>query len=250
MDLLVTLTYYLFFVGYISMGAAFVFFWTERSNVKDKLPMTLSGLIVLIAAVHYYYMRGEFVDLMEASSFERFVAITPIRYIDWILTTPLMVFKFVYVLKQDRAWGIKLMVLDFAMILTGLIGELVMAEAYVSDDGYSTGIGPRALWGLASGIFYFWLVWELWSKRPEGVELQPVMTFQKVEGDEATKAYVTLLRFVLIGWGIYPIGYLIPTYFATTGAVFDWVNIIYNIGDFVNKIGFGFATYLLVKGSE
>ena len=230
------------------MGAAFVFFWTERSNVKDKLPMTLSGLIVLIAAVHYYYMRGEFEALATATPFARFVAITPIRYIDWILTTPLMVFKFVYVLKADRNWGLKLMALDFAMVLTGLFGELRLLEMDLAD-----GLDPmRAVWGTLSGIFYFWLVYELWSKRPEGIELAPVMTFQAIEGDEATKTYVTLLRFVLIGWGIYPIGYLIPTYFAGAGAadVFDWVNIIYNIGDFVNKIGFGFATYLLVKGSE
>ena len=231
------------------MGAAFVFFWTERSNVKDKLPMTLSGLIVLIAAVHYYYMRGEFEALATATSFDRFVAITPIRYIDWILTTPLMVFKFVYVLKADRNWGIKLMVLDFLMVLTGLFGELrLMSDEFVLGDVDAM----RAVWGTLSGIFYFWLVYELWNKRPEGIELAPVMTFQAIEGDEATKTYVTLLRFVLIGWGIYPIGYLIPTYFAgaDAAAVFDWVNIIYNIGDFVNKIGFGFATYLLVKGSE
>ena len=229
------------------MGAAFIFFWTERSNVKDKLPLTLSGLIVLIAAVHYYYMRGEFEALAAASSFDRFVAITPIRYIDWILTTPLMVFKFVYVLKADRNWGLKLMALDFAMVLTGLFGELRLAEMELGSVD-----GMRVVWGTLSGIFYFWLVYELWNKRPEGVELAPVMTFQAIEGDEATKAYVTLLRFVLIGWGIYPIGYLIPTYFAgaDAAAVFDWVNIIYNIGDFVNKIGFGFATYLLVKGSE
>ena len=229
------------------MGAAFIFFWTERSNVKDKLPLTLSGLIVLIAAVHYYYMRGEFEALATATSFDRFVAITPIRYIDWILTTPLMVFKFVYVLKADRNWGIKLMVLDFLMVLTGLFGELRLAEMDLGSVD-----GMRVVWGTLSGIFYFWLVYELWNKRPEGIELQPVMTFQAIEGDEATKTYVTLLRFVLIGWGIYPIGYLIPTYFAgaDASAVFDWVNIIYNIGDFVNKIGFGFATYLLVKGSE
>lgn len=232
------------------MGAAFIFFWTERSNVKDKLPLTLSGLIVLIAAVHYYYMRGEFEALAAASSFDRFVAITPIRYIDWILTTPLMVFKFVYVLKADRNWGLKLMALDFAMVLTGLFGELRLLEMDLAD-----GLDPmRAVWGTLSGIFYFWLVYELWSKRPEGIELAPVMTFQAIEGDEATKTYVTLLRFVLIGWGIYPIGYLIPTYFtgalSADSAIFDWVNIIYNIGDFVNKIGFGFATYLLVKGSE
>ena len=48
-------TFFLFFVGYISMGAAFVFFMSERSNVAPqyRTTMTISALIVGIAAFHY-----------------------------------------------------------------------------------------------------------------------------------------------------------------------------------------------------
>ena len=63
-DGLELVTFFLFFVGYISMGAAFVFFMSERSNVAKeyRTTMTISALIVGIAAFHYYYMRGVYVD--------------------------------------------------------------------------------------------------------------------------------------------------------------------------------------------
>ena len=58
-DTLGLITFFLFFVGYISMGAAFVFFMAERSSVAPqyRTTMTISALIVGIAAFHYYYMR-------------------------------------------------------------------------------------------------------------------------------------------------------------------------------------------------
>ena len=48
-----------FFIGYIAMLAASVFFFIERNSVSHKWKMSLlvSGLITGIAAVHYYYMR-------------------------------------------------------------------------------------------------------------------------------------------------------------------------------------------------
>jgi len=51
-DSLELLTFFLFFVGYIAMGAAFVFFMSERSNVAPqyRTTMTISALIVGIAA--------------------------------------------------------------------------------------------------------------------------------------------------------------------------------------------------------
>ena len=54
-DKLALLTYFLFFVGYIAMGAAFVFFMSERGNVAPqyRTTMTISALIVGIAAFHY-----------------------------------------------------------------------------------------------------------------------------------------------------------------------------------------------------
>ena len=50
-DTLKTMTFFLFFVGYIAMGAAFVFFMSERNNVAPqyRTTMTISALIVGIA---------------------------------------------------------------------------------------------------------------------------------------------------------------------------------------------------------
>ena len=54
------LTFFLFFVGYISMGAAFIFFVMERNSVAEeyRTTMTISALLVGIAAFHYYYIGG------------------------------------------------------------------------------------------------------------------------------------------------------------------------------------------------
>ena len=83
-----TMTFFLFFVGYIAMGAAFVFFMSERNNVAPqyRTTMTISALIVGIAAFHYYYMRGVYADYGEVS--------VEYRYMDWIITVPLMALKF------------------------------------------------------------------------------------------------------------------------------------------------------------
>ena len=77
-----------FFLGSVAMLAATVFFFVERSSVADewKLSMTVSGLITLIAAVHYYYMRDVWVS--------SYMSPTEFRYIDWILTVPLMCVEF------------------------------------------------------------------------------------------------------------------------------------------------------------
>ena len=47
-----------FFIGYMAMMAASVFFFFERGTVdaKWKTSLLVSGLITFIAAVHYYYM--------------------------------------------------------------------------------------------------------------------------------------------------------------------------------------------------
>ena len=46
------------------MGAAFIFFVMERNSVAEeyRTTMTISALIVGIAAFHYYYMRGAYVE--------------------------------------------------------------------------------------------------------------------------------------------------------------------------------------------
>ena len=64
-------------------------------------------------------------------------------------------------------------------------------------------------------------------------------------------AHKTLCWFVLVGWAIYPVGYILGTegglfgaqLVSDIGAAQQAMNVVYNIGDAVNKIGFGLVVY-------
>ena len=215
-----------FFLGSMAMLAATVFFFVERSNVSAewKMSMTVSGLITGIAAVHYYYMREVWVTSG--------ISPTEFRYIDWILTVPLMVVEFYLLTKvnfQKLVWA------SIVMLVTGYFGE--------------AGIGPLspALWGLLSGAAYFYIAYD--------VVMGEVGTAAAAAGGKIANANTLLTRFVIIGWGIYPLGYLIGTadgqwYSFMSGMVdADMRDLIYNVGDAINKIGFGLVVWAAAKDS-
>ena len=99
-----------FFIGSMAMAAASVFFFMEMWSVEKKwrTSMLVSGLITFIAAVHYYYMR----DFWATTG----TSPTEFRYIDWILTVPLMCVEFYLITKKA---GAKM----------GLLWELILASA-------------------------------------------------------------------------------------------------------------------------
>lgn len=118
------------------------------------------------------------------------------------------------------------------MLVTGYFGEAV----------YTEGSGP-ALWGLVSGIAYFWIVYEIWFGSAKKLAV--------AAGGSVLKAHKTLCWFVLVGWAIYPIGYMA----GTTGwydGISEGLNmdVIYNIGDAINKIGFGLVVYGAAVASQ
>ena len=57
--------------------------------------MLVSGLITFIAAVHYFYMRDYWASFGESPTF--------FRYVDWILTVPLMCVEFYLITKKAGA---------------------------------------------------------------------------------------------------------------------------------------------------
>merc|ERR1711939_29488 len=73
--------------------AATVFFYAEASTVNDhwKTSLHVGGLVTLVAAVHYMYMREYWVQ----------VHASPIvyRYVDWSITVPLQMIEFNLILK-------------------------------------------------------------------------------------------------------------------------------------------------------
>ena len=63
----------------MALIASTVFFFLERDRVsaKWKTSLTVSGLVTLVAAVHYFYMRDVWVATGSTP--------TVFRYIDWLI---------------------------------------------------------------------------------------------------------------------------------------------------------------------
>ncbi len=138
------LTTFTFFIGCMAMMAASVFFFLSMGSVDDKWKTSLlvSGLITFIAAVHYLYMREYYMEYGQSPTF--------FRYVDWILTVPLMCVEFYLILRAAGATKshlTHLVVASTIMLVTGFIGEA------------GTMAGGAALWGLFSGIAYFYIVY-------------------------------------------------------------------------------------------
>ncbi len=213
-----------FFIGSMAMAAATVFFFFQygRLDGKWKDSMLIAGLITFIAAVHYYYMR----DYWATNG----TSPTSFRYIDWILTVPLMCVEFYLILKafgakQGLLW--KMIGYSLLMLVAGYLGETVFRES-------------SALWGAISTVGYVGILYEVWfgsAKRLSNNSNDPKLQ----------RAFSTLAWFVFVGWAIYPIGYMaIETDGLLRGVLqIEAMDIIYNIGDAINKIGFGLVIYSL-----
>ena len=211
-----------FFVGCMAMMAASAFFFLSMNSYdrKWRTSILVSGLITFIAAVHYWYMRDYWAINGESPTF--------FRYVDWILTVPLMCVEFFLILKvagAKRSLMWKLIILSVIMLVTGFLGETVYRDA-------------AWLWGLISGIAYFAIVYEIWLGSAKKLAVEA--------GGAVLQAHKTLCWFVLVGWAIYPIGYMAGTpgwYEGIFGGLS--MDVVYNIGDAINKIGFGLVVYNL-----
>jgi bacteriorhodopsin len=226
-----TYTAFTFFIGTMAMMAAAAFFFMEMRNMEDKWKTSIlvSGIITFIAAVHYYYMRDYFTETQTSPTF--------FRYVDWMLTVPLMCVEFYLITKKAGAktsllW--KLIMASVVMLVTGYFGEAV-------DRGNSV------MWGVLSGAAYFYIAYLIWFGE--------VAKLAESAGPAVAKATRILAWFVLVGWAIYPLGYIIGTPGGLFGAFGSadpnpWMDVVYNIGDAINKIGFGLVIYALAKSES
>ena len=222
-------TGFTFFIGSVSMLAATVWFLMQHGVVDKKFKdsMLVAALITGIAAVHYFYMREQWV--MDKTS------PTELRYIDWILTVPLMVVEFALLTGVGMS---KLFWLSVVMLVTGYFGESGV-----------TGMLDAQIWGAISGAAYFWMAYEVGCLTIFGGPTGAVGKALASGSGKIPAAGRMLQWFVLVGWAIYPLGYMAGTdgWYNFVAISDDAMNIIYNLGDAVNKIGFGMAVWYAAK---
>ena len=233
-DALGRATFFLFFIGYISMGAAFVFFMSERNNVAPEFrtTMTISALIVGIAAFHYYYMRGVYIDTGAVS--------TDYRYMDWIITVPLMALKFPSLVGKDAITDNKVLGLGFTGVC--FVGALIMISfGYLGE----TGVMNEALGLILGGVG--WAMIMVATGLPFGLYDGLGVDNSKIR-EELVWSTDALRTFILVGWVIYPLGYLVGTDMVDAGSDGkEIMAILYNIADMINKIGFGIVAWMGAK---
>ena len=202
-----------FWIVSIGMWASTIFFFYEgmRVSAKWRTSMVVAGLITFIAAVHYMYMRDFWVATGESP--------TVYRYIDWVLTVPLQMVEFFLILVAAGA------AVSSGSFWRLLVGTLVMVVGgYLGEAGYIS-----VLLGFIIGMIgWAVIIWEIFR----GEASQAATTKESV-----TAAFNAMRLIVLVGWAIYPLGYVFGLMMGSVDA--DTLNWIYNLADFINKILFG-----------
>ena len=207
-----------FWLVSVAMVASTAFFFYEGMHVKKswRTSLVVAGLVTLIAGIHYYYMRGFWVSTGESP--------TIYRYIDWLLTVPLQMIEFYLILV---AAGLAVSSNVFWRLL---IGTLVMLlGGYAGEAGW---VSPSLgfVIGMAGWVV---IVFEIFRGEANVTASNNASIKQ---------AFGALRLIVLVGWAIYPIGYIfgfLTPMIGFGGEYENALNIIYNLADFINKILFG-----------
>lgn len=236
-----SLVYNAFSFTFAAMFATFIFLVLSRSSVAPALrgAITMSALVVAIAGYHYLrifenwqavYSINVSTGLYEANGKPFNDAY---RYIDWLLTVPLLVAELVAVMSLApgrKGWlTFRLATAAALMVILGYPGEI------------ATDTGTRALWGFLSTLPFLYILYELF------VGLGPAIN------QETGQAKILLrnIRLLLLAtWGFYPIVYLIPIVAGVSAAsagVIIAVQVGYCIADVLAKCGYGLMIYAIAK---
>ena len=197
--------------------ASTVFFFIERDRVaaKWKTSLTVSGLVTGIAFWHYLYMRGVWVETGESP--------TVFRYIDWLLTVPLLICEFYLILAAATN-------VAGSLFKKLLIGSLVMLVfGYMGEAGLMAAM-PAFVIGMLAWLYMIYVLYMGAGKAAVSSTSASVQT-----------AYNSMLLIIVVGWAIYPLGYVFGYLMGAVDSA--TLNLIYNLADFVNKILFGLVIW-------
>merc|ERR1712118_321193 len=215
-----------------SMMATTMYLWFRSFAVAEKYrsAVLISGFVTFIDA--YQYKPQTVKDgAMELGN----PALTGVpfndayRYMDWLLTVPLLLIEILLVMKLDpKTYSEKAKTLGVGsalMIVSGYYGELV-----ITGD-----LTPRWMCWFISMMFFLYIVYELLVGLSEAtnMEADPV-----IKGKIKTAQVMTV-----ISWCTYPIVYLFPMLGINAAHAVMGIQIGYCASDIISKCGVGLVIY-------
>jgi len=228
-----------------SMMATTMFLWFRSFAVKDqyKSAVLISGLVTFIAAYHYIRIFNSWVEAYEyapsklkdgametgAPTLTGVPFNDAYRYMDWLLTVPLLLIEILLVMKlpdaefSSKAWTLGLG--SALMIVSGYYGELV-----VTGD-----LTPRWMCWFVSMVFFLYIVFEL---------LVGLAAATNTETDPVVKGKIqTAQMMTVVSWCTYPVVYLFPMLGVNAAHAVVSIQIGYCVSDIISKCGVGILIY-------
>jgi len=215
-----------------SMMASTIYFFFHAHLVQHKYRTALcvSGLVTLIAMYHYLRIFNSWVEAYEfapvtADSTDYICRASgkpfndAYRYMDWLLTVPLLLIELILVMDLDKATeaalSVKLGGAAALMIVLGYPGEITLESST-----------RWFFWFLAMMPFCY-IVFTLFVGLKDAVDKQ----------DPAARGLVSSARWVtIISWTTYPVVYILPMLgFDTATSSLVGIQVGYSISDFVAK---------------
>jgi bacteriorhodopsin len=216
------------FVGFtfwfitIASLATTLFLFIERGSVASgwRLSITVSGIVTVVAFIHSIYVSNIWITTGDAP--------TIYRYLEWLITMPLLIIQFYLVLSAIKK-------VSLSIFWKLLIAPIVMVcGSYAGEAGYIHSILGLAIW-MGGWIF---ILYEIFPGEAGKIVV-------KSTNEDLVLVFGTMRIIVTIGWTIYPLGYVFG--YLTGGLDSNTLNVIYNFGDIVNKIAFGLIIWAFAR---
>lgn len=229
-----SLVYNAFSFVIAAMGATTVFLFLSRSQVsiRYKSAVTISGIVTMIAFYHYLRIFNSWDAAYTVLNGVVTTTGHPFndayRYVDWLLTVPLLVTELILVMRLSGNEGTKkaskLAFLAVIMVLLGYPGEI------------SNVASTRWLWWSLSMIPFLIIQYELFVGLASSIKEQP----ESVRGLVSSARYITVIT-----WLFYPIVFMLPMIGLSGATSVVGVQVGYSVADVLAKAAFGVFIYTI-----
>ena len=230
------LVYNVFSFGLVSMLACTVYTLVSQARVLPKYrnALVMSSMVTFIAGYHYWRIFNSFSEASTGTSVN--ISGDPksfneaYRYVDWLLTVPLLLVEVVAVLALA------------ATVSKSLIMRLVPASAAMIALGYPGEIaekqGDQILYGVLSTLPFIYILYVLFVELTKSLDRQPAGVVASVKN----------LRLLLLAtWGVYPIAYMFNIWGDAGAGSFVAIQLGYTIADVLAKCVFGLTILKIAR---
>ena len=230
------LVYNVFSFGLISMLACTIYTLVSQHRVLPKYrnALVMSSMVTFIAGYHYLRIFDSFKHASEGGKVlldgSQNAFNEAYRYVDWLLTEPLLLVEVIAVLALTRE------------VSRSLIMRLVPASAAMIALGYpgeiSSDQNTQVLYGVLSTIPFLYILYVLFVELSKSLDRQPAGVAETVGR----------LRLLLIAtWGVYPIAYIFNIVGDASASSFVTVQVGYTLADILAKCVFGLTILKIAR---